>query len=340
MIKSFSDHPPASIAKSPRATRTAGPGRVHAVPRGVGSMAASAVGASAEEGSGLSEYEQFRLENIRRNEEMLRSLGISVSLVTSTASGRMAPTATTRRRRAVPRRGLRVDDGTERRSARNLDKKTPDYSEPKLQEEAQRGGAARSSAIGTEQKDDEPADDIPLTKRQKILHANRHAKPAAAAKSPNTRSCKNLSADLEGLYTKFLGEIIPPMGGQVKRAAMEAASAEGSPSFSRMSGIQEWQNAVCLFINVYGDGYKNVFLDKGKEVTWFAQPRQWEGTPVIQRMINSAGGVVTDDDGLAEEVEATPVLLFARNEGCGCEHGSMLPAVFVVATLLATLNCM
>ena len=60
-----------------------------------------------------------------------------------------------------------------------------------------------------------------------------------------------------------------------------------------------------------------MFLDEGREVTWFAQPRQWEGTPVIQRMINSAGGVVTDDDGVAEEVEATPVLLFARNEGCG-----------------------
>lgn len=274
-----------------------------------------------EESSGLSEYEQFRLENIRRNEEMLRSLGISVSLVTSAASGRMAPTATTRRRRAVPRRGVRVDDGTERRSARNLGKETPDYSEPKLQEEAprgsaSRGGTGRASASGAATKDDELADDTPATKRQKILHANRNAEPAAA-RPTNTRSCKNLNADLEGLHTKFLGEIIPPLGGQVKRAAMEAASAEGSPSFSRMSGIQEWQNAVCLFINVYGDGYKNVFLDEGREVTWFAQPRQWEGTPVIQRMINSAGGVVTDDDGVAEEVEATPVLLFARNEGCG-----------------------
>ena len=98
----------------------------------------------------------------------------------------------------------------------------------------------------------------------------------------------------------------------------------------------------------------------GAEVTWFAQPRQWEGTPVVQRLINCAGGLVrrhpsppalalllcrschccsclfsslllllqpsadwlgsgqvTDDDGVTEEVEPTPVLLFARNEGCG-----------------------
>ena len=53
------------------------------------SAAASAVVVS--DGSGISEYEQFRLDNIRRNEEMLRSLGISVALVTSAASGRMAP---------------------------------------------------------------------------------------------------------------------------------------------------------------------------------------------------------------------------------------------------------
>jgi hypothetical protein len=29
-----------------------------------------------------------------------------------------------------------------------------------------------------------------------------------------------------------------------------------------------------LFVNVYGDGYKNSFVGGGVEVTWFAQPRQ------------------------------------------------------------------
>ena len=72
---------------------------------------------------------------------------------------------------------------------------------------------------------------------------------------------------------------------------MEECAPNFSPTFSRMSGIQEWKNAVCLFINVYGDGYKNVFLEQGRFVTWFAQSRQWEGTPVVQRMINCAGGI-------------------------------------------------
>ena len=121
-------------------------------------------------------------------------------------------------------------------------------------------------------------------------------------KSPSTlgntksRSCKYLRADLEKLQSEWLGNIIPPLGGQVKRAAMEEVSAEGSPTFSRLSGIQEWLNAVCLFVNVYGEGYKNVFLHNGQQITWFAQPRQWEGSPVVQRLINSSGGTIGPDD--------------------------------------------
>jgi hypothetical protein len=34
---------------------------------------------------------------------------------------------------------------------------------------------------------------------------------------------------------------------------------------------QEWENSVALFINVYGEGYKNAFLNGGEEITWFAQ---------------------------------------------------------------------
>ena len=76
-------------------------------------------------------------------------------------------------------------------------------------------------------------------KRRKIVH-----NMTEQDRPENTRSCKNLSVDLDGLREKHLGKIIPPLGGQVKRAAMEAASADGSPTFSRMSGIQEWNNAV------------------------------------------------------------------------------------------------
>lgn len=127
--------------------------------------------------------------------------------------------------------------------------------------------------------------------------------------APSERSCRSLCVDLSRLTA---GAEIAPLGGtQAKRAVMEAASAV-PPTFSRMSGIQEWQNCVMLFVNVYGEGYKNVLLNGGREITWFAQPRQWEGTPVIQRLINCAGGYL--DDVL---VDPTPVLLFCRQLGRG-----------------------
>ena len=157
-------------------------------------------------------------------------------------------------------------------------------------------------------------------KKNKTKGKKQGAVPAArsvsAQKVPvrasNPRSCRNLKVDFGHLDT-FLGNIIPPMGGQVKRAVMEEASADGSPTFSRMSGIQEFKNAVLLFINIYGDGYKNVFLDGGRQITWFAQNRQWEGTPVVQRLINCEGG----KDVTGKTIRQTPVLLFCRCLGKG-----------------------
>ena len=32
-------------------------------------------------------------------------------------------------------------------------------------------------------------------------------------------------------------------------------------------GLQ-WANAIALFVNVYGNGYKNVFLRNGLNITW------------------------------------------------------------------------
>ena len=49
-------------------------------------------------------------------------------------------------------------------------------------------------------------------------------------------------------------------------------------------------------MNVYGEGYKNAFLNNGNEITWFAQPRQTVESPVIERLIRSEGGDFEDTD--------------------------------------------
>jgi len=74
----------------------------------------------------------------------------------------------------------------------------------------------------------------------------------------------------------------------VKRAVMELGSQTScsiTPTFSRMSGIQEWKNCIFLFVNVYGDDYKNVFLDGGRRITWFAQSRQNEGSKMTVLLV-------------------------------------------------------
>lgn len=37
-----------------------------------------------------------------------------------------------------------------------------------------------------------------------------------------------------------------------------------SPSFNRMSGITEFTNAVCLFVNVDSSNYSNTFYQRGR----------------------------------------------------------------------------
>ena len=68
------------------------------------------------------------------------------------------------------------------------------------------------------------------------------------------RSSRLLTCDVERLMTKWLGKQVPPFhGAAMKDAAMVVSCRERcSPKFSRMSGIQQWSNAVALFVNVTG----------------------------------------------------------------------------------------
>ena len=244
----------------------------------------------------LSDYEKLRIANILRNEAEMKRLGLDVSKLTNAALGRQAPTATTRRRAVRPKGAPPT-----RRSLRAMGKPAPAYSDAAVERDAREAEAADLALGGRGRK-----------RARTAAAAGPRPPPATAT------SIRNLDADIDGLRRRFLGRVVPPLGGQVKRAVMEAASPGVSPTFSRMSGIQEWRNAIMLFVNVYGDGYKNSFVGGGVEITWFAQPRQWEGTPVVQRLVNCDGGeVAADGGGEAVHFDETPVLLFCREEGQG-----------------------
>lgn len=283
----------------------------------------------------LSKYEQRRIRNIQRNAEKLIALGLDPAGLTTIAIGpkkRLDPEVARKRR---PKR-KRVSAPPERVSERiqGIEAK-PNYAELDVREPA----APRSRPRGL------PPRRAARAKPNYAEDAIERAPPplaprAATAADLNPRSIRNLDVALDALYTTHLGEVMLPA---YKRTVMHNASADGMmPRFSRMSGIQEWSNAVMLFVNVFvgsGDCYKNVFLDGGRQITWFAQNRQWEGTPVVQRLIHSSshaakgeagsdgeegGGpapssaaAAADDAAEEEEEEETPVLLFCREEKQG-----------------------
>jgi hypothetical protein len=59
-------------------------------------------------------------------------------------------------------------------------------------------------------------------------------------------------------------------------------------SFNKYSGVQEWANAVFLWINLGAPKCDviNEFLDEGRRVTWFGGSRMHEKTPAIQRLMH------------------------------------------------------
>lgn len=215
-----------------------------------------------------SKYELERLANIEHNESVLRSLGLISAPDVNTL--RAASPATLGGKPPMP-----AEEVPRRRSLRLLDASPLNYSEPRLPAKRLR----RASVA-----EDEPAPQSPSRPVIKAESAGRHA-PGSATKSPPPGSIKMIDANVELLDREFVGHLIAPLGTQVKHAVMALAAGKLSVRFNRMSGIQEWRNAVFLFVNIGGDNYQNAFSDGGRLMRWFAQPSQTTSTPVLQRVI-------------------------------------------------------
>ena len=127
----------------------------------------------------------------------------------------------------------------------------------------------------------------------------RSSKPAAP---PSANSLRSLDAKMSECAANHLGRPVSDGTGGFKAAVVHEISPIANPKFSKMSGIQEWRNVVTLFVNVgdkHGNSYDNVFTHCGGRITWFAQPRQGEDTPVIQRIVKTKDGKGMDALALA-----------------------------------------
>ena len=130
-------------------------------------------------------------------------------------------------------------------------------------------------------------------------------------------SSKGMRAQVAEMQASWLGKQIAPTdgSGSYKFAAMSRLRGGGGVKFNKYSGIQEWENAVALFVNVRGKAgaYANIFLQGGRQMTWFAQPTQDADTPVIRRLL-----------ACTDTAAATPVVLLIREEGCAYVYAGKL----------------
>ena len=162
----------------------------------------------------------------------------------------------------------------------NSKSRRPDRPDKRRQTNDERAAAAKDRYAGTS-----AAGGIVTT-----TPGPRSSKPAAP---PSANSLRSLDATMSRCAANHLGRPISDGTGGFKAAVVHEISPIANPKFSKMSGIQEWRNVVTLFVNVgdkHGNSYDNVFTHCGGRITWFAQPRQGEDTPVIQRIARTKDG--------------------------------------------------
>ena len=263
----------------------------------------------------MNEYERNREARIARNKAVLERL---IASNPAHAALHAAATKSPIKRAHTGKRDP-VDENDLRRSGRVRRLPAPVYTTFDIHDDLGDGFKAAKRPKMSADKSETPSRAKPK--------ATTSSRPSAP---PSANSLKALKARLWDVYSTYLGEPIPPPPGDggLKAAVVRALSPVNNPKFSKMSGIQEWKNCVALYVNVgdkNGNTYDNVFTRAGSQITWFAQPRQNEESPVIQSIVATrlmAEESVEDAWRRAEEAETAPkyedwpLHLFCRMEGC------------------------
>lgn len=223
-------------------------------------------------------YEEQRLARVRRNAEMLKSLGLDTAL--NDVSADEAASEPSRKRR---RRERDDDEPAERRwSSRLL--------------ERQFGGDDPVLSYADEP-EREKSRDSKDSKRTTVRVRPAPRPPLEAA--PDKLSSKNLNADVDSLVLSLLGKRLPRLGAW-KESCFRALCPGKEPKFNKYAGIAEFRNAIVLFLNMQTDGtgggsYDNkIFRDKSGRylLDYYASEKQNTETPVIKRLRTKSDQVV------------------------------------------------
>ena len=237
----------------------------------------------------LSPYELQRAENIRQNNARLEALGLEGQ---PQGPPRQPAAGSSRKRRVHA-----VDpEAYVRRSTRRVTR--VDYTEPN----APAAGAAAASSSSSSSSRPEPAsaeeneEDDAATAAVAVALAP--AVPFIDDRPPaEDRSTRAVSVAVADIL-ESAGR--PVAGPSTKESVVALLACGGRPRFSKYLGALEWRNAVSLFVNVGGAEYNNLFLDGGRQITWFAGSQQHEETPIVRRLLGTS------------QSSKTTVLLFCR----------------------------
>ena len=255
----------------------------------------------------MNEYEARRDARIARNRAILAQLvgDLPYAMMTAPTGGPRASTGGSGKKR--PRATINEEDL--RRSGRIRNLPAPIYTTFERDDDLGDNSSRSRSRVVVDKQTTATSPRAPTKDRYAGTSAAggivttkstpRFAKPAAPLSANSLRS---LDAEMSKCSRNHLGRPISDGTGGFKAAVVHEISPIANPKFSKMSGIQEWRNVVTLFVNVgdkHGNSYDNVFTHCGGRITWFAQPRQGEDTPVIQRIVKTKDGKGMDALALA-----------------------------------------
>jgi hypothetical protein len=131
-----------------------------------------------------------------------------------------------------------------------------------------------------------------VTRKEAAVVARRRSTRAAEPnkKPPSLRVTVSSSLSSSQVEIKPIDALLAlpafPFAVTKSEAMHKIAAADATFKFSKLSGIQSFQNAIVLFVNIDGGAYENLFLDDSMRlIQWFAQARQSLDSPVIARIV-------------------------------------------------------
>lgn len=286
--------------------------------------------ATNDDGGGdANPYLAMREAKIARNEKRLRELGLLKPPQPPAAAAAAAMPRT--KRSEMQKTILLIHNGPVRRSSRISLKTKPDYKDVSLPSES---GTQQPAAVGRNRKRPrspvlEPDDQITSST---FVVAKRAPSRKSSPSTPAANSVRSIDLDVKTLVlgkdrssndnNGLLGKIMEHTGKEfiINESFSLAASAEDQLrlsntmlSFNKYCGVQEWKNAIFLWVNLGTGDSPNEFLEDASRVTWFGGSRMHDDSPVVHKLINygkeASGSSVTKDE---DEKKVSDIVLWCR----------------------------